>query len=74
MGRDLAALELGAHRLPGDEVADGVALVEGVHQVADLDAVPDEWALEFGYCDAVALDVNQQLRDRGLRHGVLRHT
>ena len=53
VGRDLAALERGADRLPGDQVADGVALVEGVHQVADLDAVPDERALELRDRDAV---------------------
>lgn len=73
MLRDLPSLELGAHRLPGDEVAHGVPLVQGIKKVTHLDAVPDEGALKRRDGDLPTLDEAQEGIDGALLDGVLGH-
>ena len=73
MGCDLAAFEVSADGLPRDEVADRVALIERVHEVADFDAVPHEGSLKLGNGDVLTPHVLQQLRDGRLGDLVRRH-
>src|SRR5690554_1564799 len=70
----LPALELGTHRLPGDQITHRVAIVQRVHQIANLGGFPDKRALKLRYCDFVTAHIGQNLTDCGLFNFVLRHT
>ena len=50
-----AVLELHRGVAPGDQVADRIALVERVQQVADLGGLPDEGPLDLGDGDLADL-------------------
>ena len=54
--RHLPALQSSTNRVPRDEIANGVAVVQRVDQIANLDAVPYERALKLRDRDLFTLD------------------
>jgi hypothetical protein len=64
-----AVLELHGRVAPGDQVADRVALVERVQEVANLGGFPDEGSLDLGDGDLARLHPGQQGFDGVWRDG-----
>jgi hypothetical protein len=55
-----AILQLHGWVAPGDQIANGVALIEGIEQVPDLDSLPHEGALDLGDGDFAGLNPGEE--------------
>ena len=71
--RQGAVLQLHVWIAPGDDVAYGVALVEGVDEVADLGGLPNKGALNLRDRNIARLDPTEERLDGLLVDGVFGH-
>ncbi|BDU10316.1 hypothetical protein AINA4_02370 [Aurantimicrobium sp. INA4] len=58
---NVATSEVCTNRLPRDQISNGVAVVKGIHEVTDFNAVPYKGALQLGDSNLVTFHLSKQI-------------